>query len=297
MNYNFDVIAMQRMLEDRLVRVISREEWSSLQQRLSQFQKEKKAGSFNLTFVLMPRLIKKCIVPYDRKSDQGLKDIRHGFCIQNWEVSRLARSWWLLHWVTEDKIEYFKQINSLFRSAEVNEQVALYGSLPLFAYPDEFRLCAAEGLRTNIRQVFESIALNNPYPADYLDEAAWNQMVLKSFFMNVAVNQIIGLDQRANGTLAYILSDYAHERWSANRSVSPLLWRPVGKFLDERLFPDIEKLFQSEHESDKKAAALACAQSSFQLAKEWLQRNNEMNEQIMEGALTWESLEETLLQR
>src|SRR5699024_10958728 len=164
-------------------------------------------------------------------------------------------------------------IESLFRSAEMNEQVALYGSLPLLAYSEAFRKRTAEGLRTNIDRVFEAIALDNPYPSEYLEEAAWNQLVLKSFFMDIAINRIMGLDKRANQTLAHILSDYAHERWAAGRSVNPLLWRPVAPFIDENILPDIERLFESEKEAERKAAALASSQSTFQPTKELLKQN------------------------
>ena len=76
---------------------------------------------------------------------------------------------------------------------------------------------------------------NNPYPAENLNEAAWNQMVLKAFFTEKPIDQIIGLDERANERLARTLSDYAHERWAAHRSVNPLLWRCVAPFINEQM--------------------------------------------------------------
>lgn len=291
MIYDYDAVAMREALSQRLAQALSPAEWGVLEQRQSRFRDEKNIPFFNLTFTAIPRLVKKNGGEAGASAGGQLPDIRHGFSVAGWTTDRLARTWWVLQLPADKEAEYVRTIENLFKAAEINEQVALYGALPLLAYPGAFQKRAAEGLRTNIRQVFEAIALNNPYPADHLEEAAWNQMVLKSFFMGIAVNRIIGLDERGNGALAHILSDYAHERWAAGRPVSPLLWRPVGRFIDERIFPDIERLFQSENEQDRKAAALACGRSSFRPAVELLQRNDELSRQATSGALTWEMLE------
>ena len=67
--------------------------------------------------------------------------------------------------------------------------------------------------------------------------------------------------------MAHILSDYAHERWAAHRPVNPMLWRVVASFIDEEIFPDIERLASSENEPERKAAVLVCRQSSYPLAR------------------------------
>ncbi|GAA4340928.1 hypothetical protein GCM10023184_38970 [Flaviaesturariibacter amylovorans] len=129
----------------------------------------------------------------------------------------------------------------------------------------------AEGIRSNIGDVLQAIMCNNPYPSENLEEAAWNQMVLKAFFTEKPVEQIIGLDERANRELAKILSDYAHERWAAHRPVNPLLWRCVGPFIDEKIFPDIEKIARSEQPLEREAALLACSRSNYAPAQALLQ--------------------------
>jgi hypothetical protein len=64
-------------------------------------------------------------------------------------------------------------------------------------------------------------------------------MVLKALFVGSTLGPIIGLDLRANAALARMLSDYAHERWSAGRPVSPELWRCVGPFASGPLLADL----------------------------------------------------------
>ena len=157
-------------------------------------------------------------------------------------MDRLCRVWLLLHINSSDKDKYFHTIENLFLAAEMHEQVALYSALPVLAYPQHWRKRCAEGIRSNIGDVLLSIMCHNTYPSEQLDDAAWNQMVLKAFFTEKPVHQIIGLDERANKELSMILSDYAHERWAAHRTVNPLLWRCAGAFIDENLFSDMERV-------------------------------------------------------
>lgn len=289
MYYDYDIESMRQMLKQLLGRNLSAGEFSLLCEKEVQFEKEQQPVFFNLTFTAIPRMVKKNAVVIADGEAKLLAQIRKNFSVSLWTIDRLVRCWWLLQLPVDDKMKYSKHVESLFLSAEMNEQVALYGSLPLLAYPEAFRKRASEGLRTNIRSVFEAIALDNPYPSEYFDEHAWNQMVLKAFFMDVSVNRILGMDQRANATLAHILSDYAHERWAAGRTVNALLWRPVSKFIDENILTDMEKLFQSEKEEDVKAAMLACSQSNYGPAIALLGKNNEHQKHM--NALTWESLE------
>ncbi|UFH55838.1 EboA domain-containing protein [Spirosoma sp. KNUC1025] len=66
-----------------------------------------------------------------------------------------------------------------------------------------------------------AIMLHNPYPADYLDEPAWNQLIMKAFFTDKDVLQITGLEERKNARLGQTLADYAAERRAAGRSLPP----------------------------------------------------------------------------
>ncbi len=72
--------------------------------------------------------------------------------------------------------------------------------------------------------MLEAIIHRNPYPAVWLDEPAWNQLVMKAFFTDKDIGQITGLERRANKNLAGILNDYARERQAAGRAINPYLW-------------------------------------------------------------------------
>lgn len=116
----------------------------------------------------------------------------------------------------------------LCRTAEFRELIALYRGLPLYREPDRLVAQACEGLRSNMRAVFEAVAHSSPLPAEQFNQHQWNQMVLKALFIESPLDLIQGLDERSNPELARMLCDYAQERWAAGRPVPVDVWRCVG---------------------------------------------------------------------
>jgi len=233
------------------------QEW--LQQQKSKLEETNTAQHFYSIFTVIPRFTGKNGIP-DTKIPE--------FFIHSYTLDRLARTWWLLQLSTENKDRYIQTIEGLFGAADMNEQIALYGALPLLAWPSAWKLRTAEGIRSNIGPVLEAIMLYNPYPAAHLEEPAWNQLVMKAIFTDKPVHLITGLDKRANRRLADTLRDYAHERWAAGRTVNPMLWRLIGPFIDEASFPDIVRVWHSENSVERDAAILACASSTYTPALE-----------------------------
>lgn len=244
----------------------------------------------NTAFVLLPRKTGKAIINITPEQTEQLNAIINDFNIDGWSVDRLGRVYLLLNLDIAHKDEYFRKIEALFLAAEMSELIALYSALPLLAYPEIWVKRCSEGIRSNIGSVLEAIMYNNPYPAQNLDQSAWNQLVLKAFFTDKEIGKIIGIDSRANKDLAYILSDYAHERWAAKREVNPNLWRLVGKFIDDKLFEDIKRLFDDGNLVDRRAGALAIAQSDYQPAKTLLNKYPELVTAIENKNLSWDTL-------
>jgi hypothetical protein len=119
-------------------------------------------------------------------------------------------------------------VEQLFRHADVNELIALYSALSVLDHPNEWVFRCTEGIRSNMGSVLDALMYDNPYPANYLPESAWNQLVLKAFFTDKDLGRIVGLHQRINEQLVSSLIDYAHERMAAGRTVNPLLWNMIG---------------------------------------------------------------------
>lgn len=279
---------LQRIIKDHL----TPEAFDWLSGKLQDMQEHFSLEQFGAVFTAIPRKVGKTIIILGKKEKEMLISLRKGFSPDGWTAARFCRVWWLLYLPAAEEKDYLESISGLFRNADLEEQVALYSALPLLSCPRKFAQRASEGIRNSMGAIFEAVALNNPYPSEYLEEPAWNQLVLKAFFMDKPVHQIVGLDERANKKLARILSDYAHERWSAKRPVNPQLWRPVGKFIDEKMMEDIKKLFVSGDTLQMEAAALACSQSDYPGAKELLKAHLPLKRRIEAGELSWKSLAE-----
>lgn len=261
-----------------------------LKEKAALISEEKNGTQLNLAFVSVPQKTGKKTIRLTESERTGIKEIHPQFLIDDWTIDRLSRVWLLLQVDPEEKTNYVKKLENLFKAAEMNELVALYSALIGFAYPPDWQMRCAEGIRSNIGIVLEAIMYNNPYPYKYLNEQAWNQLVLKAFFTEKDINRIIGADERANKELADILVDYANERWAAHRTVNPQLWRFVSKFVDKTNFNNIQKAFNSSDITEKKAGALACFYSNFTPAKDLLDREPVLKSDIVENKLNWKTL-------
>jgi hypothetical protein len=244
----------------------------------------------NSAFVMLPRKTGKAVINVTPEQSQTIAQAIPGFSVDGWSIDRLGRAYLLINLDSSGKESYFKSIENLFLAAEMGELVALYSTLPLLAYPEIWVKRCSEGIRSNIANVLEAIMYSNPYPAKYLDQSAWNQLILKAFFTDKDINKIVGVDTRANKELAYIISDYAHERWAAGRELNPLMWRMVGPFIDDKLFEDIKRLFDDGKLTDRKAGALAISASNNPAAKALLNKYPELETALTNKNLSWDNI-------
>lgn len=284
--FTYDVQAMKQLLGSIIQRHVSPDTWNWILEKKSVAV----GSSFNTAFAAMPRKTGKTFLQITEDEKAQLQSVRPRLIINHWTIDRISRVWLLMHLDPSDEEKYFQSIDHLFLAAEMNELVALYSALPLMAYPGRWRKRCEDGIRSNIGDVLQAIMCNNPYPSEQLEEKAWNQLVLKAFFTEKPVQEIIGLDERCNQDLANILSDYAHERWAAGRTINPLLWRCVGKFINASIFPDVQRIANSENEREREAAALACYDSNYEPAKKLLDGMPSIKSAIERAELSWQTL-------
>ncbi|MEA5403772.1 EboA domain-containing protein [Arcicella sp. DC2W] len=233
-------------------------------------------------FVATPRFVSKKTVQVSFDEENLLHE---------WTLDRLTRVYLLLSISQDAEETYLKNINALFDTAEINEAVALYSALPYLAFPEKWIYRATEAVRSNIGLIFDSLAFRNTFPATYFTESEWNQLVLKCIFNDKPIHLIQGLAERANQKLADTLSDFAHERWAAGRSVPAQVWRLVTHFLNETILKDIEKLLQTDNSDNQMAAILVCKETNFKPAKALLIKYVSIINDLDEDNITWEKLE------
>lgn len=284
--FDYDAETLQTLVKEITRANVNPDTWTWLIDKLSSDE----AAVINTAFVIMPRKTGKSQVNVSRDLINKIDHVKPGFRIENWTVDKLGRLCLLLHLDPSDQERYVKTIENLFLAAEVSELAALYSSLPVLAWPELWKMRCAEGIRSNIGSALEAIMYHNPYPEKYLDQNAWNQLILKAFFTNKDISQIPGIDERANVELALTLRDYAHERWAAKRKINPFLWRFTSQFIDEDLLQDLERVLAEGNLRERQAVALTLAQSGSEAALALLNRYPELLHAIGSEELNWANL-------
>ena len=238
-----------------------------LETKLAAFGADFKPRSFYLAFGACPRFVGTDELEFTEAELSGLTVAYPNFSATSWTSDQLARILLMTCLPVETNQAVLKD---LFGTADYRELIALYKGLYFLENAAEFVARAREGLRTNMVGVFDAIALENPFPARYLPEDAWNHMVLKAMFMGRPIYRIYRIEDRKNPTLADIFMDYAEERRSAFRPVSPELWRFISGHVSARSLPGLQKTVAEGNELEKAAAVKAIRESDYPEAKNWL---------------------------
>jgi hypothetical protein len=193
------------------------------------------------SFSQVPRRVGKADLDRNAAQLAAAQALCPGWQPQTWSVDQAARSLLLLALPQEDANQVQRRFEQLFTTAGLQELIALLQTLPLLPHPDRYRYWADEGIRSHMKGVFEAIVLRNPYPSLHFDEAAWNQMVLKTVFIESSLAPIEGFEARVNPTLARMAIDYVRERWAAGRQVTPEIWRAIGPFVTDEMLPELRR--------------------------------------------------------
>ena len=161
----------------------SSESLAWLDDKLAEIRQNAATKSLFIAFSKTSRYLEPQKLELTTEQRQAANDIITGWNPIDWTLDRVGRILLILAFTHENERNYVATLNKIFDAADVGEAIALYQSLPLLPYPEKFKLRASEGIRSNITSVFNAVALNNPYPAQYLNDSAWNQMVLKALFI------------------------------------------------------------------------------------------------------------------
>jgi len=272
-----------------LRRQLSPEAMTWLEKSLAQLRTSGKDADLYMAVSLAARKAGKADLALSEADVRDAQAARAGWDPRGWSADQAARVALLLS-LDNDPGRLSRCLDQLCITADVSELAAFYRGLPLYPDPPRYLARATEGLRTNMKNVFEAIAHRNPYPSEQFPEAAWNQMVLKAVFIGLALWPIANLDRRANAALARMLRDYAHERWAAGRPVSPELWRCVGPHANQAMLQDLEKVLGQGTEPERKAAALALHASRDPAAAALLRHSPELARAAAAGELNWQNL-------
>ncbi|MFK7859858.1 MAG: EboA domain-containing protein [Granulosicoccus sp.] len=282
---------MELWLEARL----SAENWQWLQSRLEILRQPFAARDLHISLGLVPRKLGRADLNLDDKEIENIsRSSNLHLDTSDWTVETTARVLMLCTVAERDEDTFSQLFSELCRTADLTESITFYRGVALYPHSAALEKQIGEGLRTNIRAVFEAIAHRNSYPCVYFDQNRWNHMVLKALFIDSTLAPIQGLDERANAELARILCDYAHERWAANRVVTPELWRCVGPFATASMIDDLRCVAQSSAQVERQAGLLALSQCPDSAAHDVLSQFPEDASMIARGELSWTTLSYSL---
>jgi hypothetical protein len=183
--------------------------------------------------------------------------LRPGLDLGDWSVDQLARVALMAASHAGDDAAFASRFDNFCATAEINELIALCRGLPVYPNPALIEPRAREAVRSGMKPVFEAVAHRNPYPREAFAEEAWNQMVVKAFFMGSTLWPIQGLDDRGNPRLARMLVGLAQERWAAQRPVSGEVWRCVAPHADGEGVAALTHGWTMGNDKERLAVALA----------------------------------------
>jgi hypothetical protein len=192
---------------------------------LKALQHQPEHGRWFKALGLAPRKLGKADLVPSADERHAADQLRHGLDPTDWSVDQTARICFTLAFYQADDASFAHQVSLLVDTSEINELLAIFRGFALFPHPQALEPKAREAIRSTMRPVYEAMAHRNPYPLEFFDEAAWNQMIVKAFFLDSSVWQIQGMDQRYNTDLSIMLIKLVQERWAAGRFIAPEIWR------------------------------------------------------------------------
>jgi hypothetical protein len=228
---------------------------------INEVAKTSNERSLSVAIGMAPRRLGKADLALPAADLARAEALRPGLDLSDWSVDQLARVALMAGSHGGNDADFAARFDSFCATAEINELIALCRGLPLYPNAALIEPRAREAVRSGMKPVFEAVAHRNPYPRETFMEDAWNQMVVKAFFIGSTLWPIQGLDERANPRLARMLVGLAQERWAAQRPVSGELWRCVVPHADSEGVAALVHGWNVGNDKERFAVAFALRQA------------------------------------
>jgi hypothetical protein len=173
--------------------------------------------------------------------------------VHAWTVDDAART--LLLVALGDGVE--AELRDLYRFGDAAERRGLLRALPSLPVGDRVADIVDDAIRTNDTRLVA--AALGPWATEHLDDAAYDQAVLKCVFIGVPIAPLDGLPARATPETARMLAAFVHERVAAGRDIPAEVWDVIDRHPPADELAAIEAERNSEFPDRREAADRALA--------------------------------------
>jgi len=173
--------------------------------------------------VCAQRIVSDPIINVDKATEANLS---------RWDASQATRILLLLTALRSIPDISSSIIDEAYRFGDESEKTAIIKGLFLFPDAGSLKHLALSAGRTNSMVLFSALALDNPYPSRYYTDHEFNQLILKALFNTLDIENVVGLNARANADLSRMCKDYVQERIDAGRPVPTNIWLALTPFAD-----------------------------------------------------------------
>ena len=263
---------------------------------IERIRHESSGDKLAMAIGLAPRRLGKADLPLTSDDKARAMALRPGLDPSEWSIDQAARIAFMVASYAEDDAAFAAAFDGFCATAGLNELIALCRGLPVYPGAALLEPRAREAVRSGMKPVFEAVAHRNPYPVECFAEDAWNQMVVKAFFIGSHLWPIQELDRRGNPRLARMLVDLAQERWAAGRPVSGEVWRCVAPHADAEGVAALVRAFETGSDKERSSVALALQQAQLDRVDAALEQRNLRNQvrdvqsQLVAEKIDWKAL-------
>jgi hypothetical protein len=173
--------------------------------------------------------------------------------VHAWTIDDAARA--LLLAALGGKVE--AELGELYRFGDTAERRGLLRALPYLPVSERAVAIVDDAIRTNDTRLIA--AALGPYATAHLDDAAYDQAVLKCVFVGVPITPLDGLPERATADGARMLAAFVHERVAAGRDVPDEVWDVIDRYQPDAELQAIQSELESPFEDRRRAAERALA--------------------------------------
>jgi hypothetical protein len=249
------------LVDEWISRAVNKNAVSWFRDTIERIRHESSSDKLAMAIGLAPRRLGKADLPLTSDDKERAAALRPGLDPSEWSIDQAARIAFMVASYAEDDAAFAAAFDGFCATAGLNELIALCRGLPVYPAAALLEPRAREAVRSGMKPVFEAVAHRNPYPVECFAEDAWNQMVVKAFFIGSHLWPIQELDRRGNPQLARMLVDLAQERWAAGRPVSGEVWRCVAPHADAAGVAALVRAFETGSDKERSSVALALRQA------------------------------------